>query len=96
MLDVFLEAIFFVNIIHLQLCGSLARSHLAYVVVKSSLADTDSSSVFNIDVFVALDDITILSILSSSECTRVKVVVMVDVEHVAAESFVFTFHFNAG
>lgn len=46
---------------------------------------TDSSSIFNDDMLAALDDITILCILSSSVSTRVKSVLMTDVVEVSLD-----------
>lgn len=56
-----------------------------------SLTNTDFSNVFKYDVFVALEDTTILCILSSSESTLVNLVVIANVVEIAPESCVLNF-----
>ena len=65
-------------------------------VVCSSRTEKDSSSVFREDVLVALEVVTILWMRSSSESTRVKSWVRLEVVDVASESCGRVFFFGGG
>lgn len=96
-LAVFVEAIFLWMVlicVCMEVCPSTTLP--INVRVKSSLTDTESSSVFNDDLFVAFKGTTILCILSSSVFMRVKSVFMTDTVEVALKSCIFEDCFGDG